>query len=117
MRFLWVGIKHISPDVTPLAGLGDDGLPLERGVLPRMPRPRRMYAGVALPFHAPDFGRRRVGRKTEFSDLQVRQGSTGTLILATATRRIYTPRGLALIKDSKSVSERRWRWAQSRAFR
>jgi 3-methylfumaryl-CoA hydratase len=91
------------PDATPLSGLGEDGLPLERGVMPRMPLPRRMYAGVSLTFHAPI----RVGdplrRETEFTDVQLRAGSTGTLILATITRRIYTPRGVALAEDTHSV--------------
>ncbi len=91
------------PDATPLTGLGDDGLPLERGVLPRMPLPRRMYAGVALTFHAPILVGDPLRRETEFTDVQLREGSTGTLVLATTTRRIYTPRGLALTEDSHSV--------------
>jgi 3-methylfumaryl-CoA hydratase len=91
------------PDATPLAGLGEDGLPLQRGVLPRMPLPRRMYAGVALTFHAPLRVGDRLRRETEFTGVQVREGGTGTLILATITRRIYTPRGLALTEDTNSV--------------
>jgi 3-methylfumaryl-CoA hydratase len=91
------------PDATPLSGLGADGLPLERGVLPRMPLPRRMYAGVSLTFHLPILVGDKLRRETEFTDVQVRDGSTGTLILATVTRRIYTPRGLALTEDSHSV--------------
>jgi len=35
--------------------------------------------------------------------VQLRQGSTGTLILATQTRRSYTPRGLAITEDGHSV--------------
>ncbi len=91
------------PDATPLSGLGEDGLPLERGVLPRMPLPRRMYAGATLTFRQPIHVGDWLRRETEFSDVQVRTGSTGTLIVATVTRRIYTPRGLALTEDSKSV--------------
>ena len=91
------------PDATPLAGLGEDGLPLERGVLPRMPLPRRMYAGAALTFHQPIHVGDWLRRETEFSDVQVRNGSTGTLIVATVTQRIYTRCGLALTEDSKSV--------------
>jgi 3-methylfumaryl-CoA hydratase len=91
------------PDATPLSGLGEDGLPLERGVLPRMPLPRRMYAGAVLTFHQPIHVGDWLRRETEFSDVQVRNGSTGTLILATVTRRIYTSRGLALTEDTRSV--------------
>jgi 3-methylfumaryl-CoA hydratase len=91
------------PDATPLSGLGEDGLPLERGVLPRMPLPRRMYAGAALTFHHPIHVGDWLRRETEFSDVQARNGSTGSLIVATVTRRIYTSRGLALTEDSRSV--------------
>ena len=74
-----------------------------RGALPAMPLPRRMYAGATLTFHAPILVGDALRRETEFSDVQLRQGSTGTLILATQTRRIYTPRGLALTEDGHSV--------------
>ena len=33
--------------------LGADGLPSGTGVLPKMPLPRRMYAGTRITFHAP----------------------------------------------------------------
>ena len=91
------------PEASRLAGLGEDGLPLERGVLPKMPLPRRMYAGATLTFHAPILVGDKLRRETEFSDVSLRKGGTGTLIIATQTRRIYTPRGLALTDDSVSV--------------
>jgi 3-methylfumaryl-CoA hydratase len=91
------------PEASRLARLGEDGLPLERGVLPQMPLPRRMYAGANLTFHAPILVGDALTRETEFSDVQLRQGSTGTLIVATQTRRIYTPRGLAITEDATSV--------------
>ena len=86
-----------------LATLGADGLPLESGVLPAMPLPRRMYAGATLTFHAPILVGDSLRRETEFSDVQLRKGGTGTLIVATQTRRISTPRGLALTEDTVSV--------------
>jgi 3-methylfumaryl-CoA hydratase len=91
------------PDATRRRELGEDGLPLERGALPQMPLPRRMYAGATLTFHAPILVGDALRRETEFSDVQLRQGSTGTLILATQTRRLFTPRGLALTEDTHSV--------------
>ncbi len=90
-------------DHTARADLGQDGLPLAGGVLPQMPLPRRMYAGAELTFHAPILVGDTLRRETIFSDVQLRQGSTGTLILATQTRRIHTPRGLALTEDTHSV--------------
>ena len=62
------------PDATPLSGLGEDGLPLGRDVLPRMPLPRRMYAGVSLSFHTPIAVGDRLRRETEFTDAQLREG-------------------------------------------
>lgn len=89
--------------LSPKASLGDDGLPTSGGVLPPMPFPRRMYAGTELSFHDP----LRVGdaltRETECSDISLRSGATGTLIFATQTRRIFTPRGLALVEQSHTV--------------
>jgi 3-methylfumaryl-CoA hydratase len=38
-------------------------------------------------------------RETTLSDIQVRKGSTGTLIFTTQTRRISSPRGLAITED------------------
>ena len=65
--------------------------------------PRRMYAGSTFTFD----GEIRVGdklrREIEFSDIQLRQGSTGTLIVTTQTRRIFTPRGLALTEAANTV--------------
>ena len=91
------------PAESRLATLGQDGLPVTGGILPEMPLPRRMYAGATLTFHAPILVGDALRRETEFSDVQLRQGGTGTLIIATQTRRIYTPRGLALTEDAVSV--------------
>jgi 3-methylfumaryl-CoA hydratase len=85
------------------AQLGRDGAAAEGGVLPRIPMPRRMYAGSTFTFD----GDIRVGdklrREIEFSDIQQRSGSTGNLIVTTQTRRIFTPRGLALTEAANTV--------------
>jgi 3-methylfumaryl-CoA hydratase len=85
------------------ATLAADGLPMGAGVLPSIPLPRRMYAGSRFTFHAPILVGDRLRRETELKDLQVREGSTGTLILTTQTRRIFTPRGLAVTEDADTV--------------
>ncbi|MGE0699129.1 MAG: MaoC family dehydratase N-terminal domain-containing protein [Hyphomicrobiaceae bacterium] len=81
------------------ATLAADGLPRGSGVLPPMPLPRRMYAGCRITFHDAIRVGEPIVRETTLSDIQVRQGSTGALIFATQTRRISTPRGLALTED------------------
>jgi 3-methylfumaryl-CoA hydratase len=91
------------PEPSRLSELGADGLPLARGMLLAMPLPRRMYAGAKLTFHAPILVGDNLMRETEFTDVQLREGSTGTLILATQTRRFFTPRGLALTDEQHTV--------------
>ena len=91
------------PAASRLSDLGADGLPLSGGVLPEMPLPRRMYAGATLTFHGPILVGDALRRETEFSDVQLRKGNTGTLIIATQTKRFYTPRGLALTEDQVGV--------------
>ncbi|MDX2158478.1 MAG: MaoC family dehydratase N-terminal domain-containing protein [Hyphomicrobiaceae bacterium] len=86
-------------NMAPQASLSADGLPTGAGVLPKMPLPRRMYAGCRITFHDDIRVGDRIVRETTLSDLQVRQGSTGTLVFATQTRRISTPRGLALTEE------------------
>ena len=72
-------------------------------MLPKIPMPRRMYAGSTFTFD----GDIRVGdklkREIEFTDIQLRSGSTGTLVVTTQTRRIFTPRGLALTEAASTV--------------
>jgi 3-methylfumaryl-CoA hydratase len=85
------------------AALGEDGLPVASDVLPEMPFPRRMYAGSTFTFDGDIRVGDRLRRETEFTDIQLRAGSTGPLIVTTQTRRIYTPRGLALTEAASTV--------------
>lgn len=90
-------------NMAPQASLAEDGLPTGAGVLPTMPLPRRMYAGCRIAFHDDIRIGDKLVKETTLSDIQVRKGSTGTLIFATQTRRISTPRGLALTEEYQSA--------------
>jgi 3-methylfumaryl-CoA hydratase len=83
--------------------LSADGLPTEGGVLPKMPFPRRMFAGIAQTFHEPI----RIGdplrRETELTDISLRDGATGQLIFTTQVRRISGPRGLCVVETYEGV--------------
>jgi 3-methylfumaryl-CoA hydratase len=85
------------------AALSKDGAAAEGGVLPRIPLPRRMYAGSTFTFDGDIRMGDKLRRELEFTDIQLRQGSTGTLIVTTQTRRIFTPRGLALSEAANTV--------------
>ncbi|MBI4695717.1 MAG: MaoC family dehydratase N-terminal domain-containing protein [Gammaproteobacteria bacterium] len=81
------------------ASLGADGMPLETGVLPPLPLPRRMFAGMRQTYHQPIRVGDALSRETELTALSVRSGSTGTLVFTTQTRRISGPRGLAIVEE------------------
>ena len=85
------------------AVLGEDGLPTTGGVIPEMPFPRRMYAGTGLTFLEPICVGDELRRETELTDIALRKGSTGELIFVTQTRRIFTPRGLAVVEENYTV--------------
>ena len=85
------------------AKLGLDGLPTESDILPKMPLPRRMFAGVKQTFHDPIRIGDAITRETELTDITARTGATGALIFTTMMRRISTPRGLALEEEYHGV--------------
>ena len=70
--------------------LRPDGSPLDAGVVPPMPLPRRMFAGERLRFHEPV----RIGEELS---------GTGTLVFATVIHRVYAPGGLALEEERRTV--------------
>jgi 3-methylfumaryl-CoA hydratase len=59
------------------AQLGRDGAAFTGGVLPEIPMPRRMYAGSTFTFDSEIRVGDKLKREIEFSDIQLRQGSTG----------------------------------------
>lgn len=98
------GWQHVYfPALSRKATLGLDGLPTESNILPKMPFPRRMFAGVNLTFHDPLRIGDTITRETELTDINARAGSTGTLIFTTQMRRYSTPRGLAIEEEYMGV--------------
>ena len=83
--------------------LGPDGAALDTGVVPKMPLPRRMFAGERLTFHRPLRIGDAVRRETELADITLKQGSTGALVFATTVNRIFTPDGLAVEEERRGV--------------
>lgn len=91
------------PALSRKATLGEDGLPTESNLLPKMPFPRRMFAGVNLTFHDAIRVGDAITRETELTDISARKGGTGTLIFTTQMRRISTPRGRAIDEEYLGV--------------
>jgi len=85
------------------ASLGADGLPTETGVLPKMPLPRRMFAGGRFEFHAPIKVGDELRRETELMDISMREGSTGVLVFTKIQHRIYSDAGLCVLEERDGV--------------
>src|SRR5436309_2607295 len=91
-------LPRLGPDE-----LRPDGSPLDSGVVPPMPLPRRMFAGERLRFHRPIRIGDMLRRDTELADLSLKTGGTGTLVFATTVQRIFMPAGLALEEERRTV--------------
>ncbi|HJR02331.1 MAG TPA: MaoC family dehydratase N-terminal domain-containing protein [Methylomirabilota bacterium] len=87
----------------PSAALRPDGSPLDTGVIPPMPLPRRMFAGERFRFHRPLRIGDTVRRETELADISVKTGGTGTLVFATVVQRIFTGPTLAIEEERRTV--------------
>jgi len=83
--------------------LRPDGSPLESGVVPPMPLPRRMFAGERIGFHRPIRIGEALRRETELADLSMKKGGTGSLVFATVVSRIFGPGGLAIEEERRTV--------------
>jgi len=95
-------ILYFLPRLGP-ADLRPDGTASEAGIIPPMPLPRRMFAGERFRFHRPIRIGDAVRRETELADITLKHGGTGTLVFATTLSRIFTPDGLALEEERRTV--------------
>lgn len=93
---------YFLPSFRPEA-LRPDGSPLDTGVIPPMPLPRRMFAGERLRFHGPIRIGDTLRRETELADISLKRGGTGTLVFTTVVNRIFAPGGLALEEERRTV--------------
>jgi 3-methylfumaryl-CoA hydratase len=87
----------------PPDALRPDGSPLDTGVIPPMPLPRRMFAGERFRFHHPLRIGDSVRRETELADIAVKGGGTGTLVFATVAQRIFVGPTLAIEEERRTV--------------
>jgi 3-methylfumaryl-CoA hydratase len=85
------------------AELRPDGSPRDTGVVPPMPRPRRMFAGERVRFHRPLRIGETLRRETELVELTPKTGGTGTLVFATVRSRVSGADGLALEDERRTV--------------
>src|SRR5215813_1747066 len=97
----WHGL-YFLPRLGP-SELRADGTPKGAGVVPANVLPRRMFAGETLRFHRPIRIGDELRRETELSDISMKSGATGALVFATVTNRFFTPDGVALEEERRTV--------------
>jgi len=97
----WLAL-YFLPQFAP-GELRPDGTPLDTGLVPPMPLPRRMFAGERMRFHRPIRIGEALRRETELADITPKSGGTGTLVFATVVHRVFTPDGLAVEEERRTV--------------
>lgn len=83
--------------------LGPDGAGRGLGVIPAMPFPRRMFAGVRMRFHQPIRIGEKLTRETELLSITPKEGSTGAMAIVTVVSRISGENGLAMEEERDTV--------------
>lgn len=86
----------------PADGLGDDGHPARGGFLPPADDRNRMWAGGRLDFLAPLKAGVEAERVSTVSDIQEKQGRTGSLLFVTV-RHEYRQRGELCIREEQDI--------------
>jgi 3-methylfumaryl-CoA hydratase len=95
-------VLYFLPRFAPDA-LRPDGSPIDTGVVPPMPLPRRMFAGQSLRFHRPIRVGETLTQETELVDISLKSGGTGTLVFTTVVSRISGSSGLLLEDERRTV--------------
>ena len=97
----WLALYFLPRFAT--SELRPDGSPLDTGVVPPMPLPRRMFAGERVRLQRPLRLGERVRRETRLADLSAKSGSTGTLVFSTVTSRVFVGSELVLEDERRTV--------------
>jgi 3-methylfumaryl-CoA hydratase len=83
--------------------LGADGHAKLGGFLPPVPLPRRMWAGGRLEFRRPLHAGETYKRTSQITDVQLKEGRSGSLVFVTVRHEIGSPQGVALTEEQDLV--------------
>ncbi|HEY2817813.1 MAG TPA: MaoC family dehydratase N-terminal domain-containing protein [Casimicrobiaceae bacterium] len=86
----------------PLADAGPDGHPKRGGFLPPVPLPRRMWAGSRMEFFRPLQIGAAIHRESHITDVNVKEGRSGTLVFVTVRHEIASG-GEQLLTDEHDI--------------
>lgn len=93
---------YFTPRV-PASEIGPDGHPARGGFMPPVPLPRRMFGGFRATYHKPLIIGEMMQREARITDVQIKQGSTGTLVICTVRNSFSGENGLAIEEDHDYV--------------
>lgn len=83
----------------PASEVGPDGHPARGGFMPPVPLPRRMFGGFRATYHKPLVLGEMMQRDARITDIQIKQGGTGTLVICTVRNSFSGETGLAIEED------------------
>ena len=87
----------------PRSQIGADGHP-KRGIFrPPVPLPRRMFGGCRATHHQPFIVGEKVHRRSTISDVVIKPGRTGTLVICTVKVEMSGQNGLAIVEEQDII--------------
>ena len=93
----------LSPDALPPEDLGRDGHPKLGLVLPRLPLPRRMWAGGRIDFRAPVRIGDTISRESEILSVEAKSGNSGNLVFVTVRHTVTSAGTIAVVEEHDIV--------------
>lgn len=87
----------------PASMIGADGHPMRGGFMPPVPLPRRMFGGCRATHHQPLRVGEKAHRKSTISDVVIKPGRTGTLVICTVKVEISGEDGLCITEDQDII--------------
>ncbi|MSO76070.1 MAG: acyl-CoA dehydrogenase [Alphaproteobacteria bacterium] len=79
--------------------IGPDGHPKRGGFMPPVPLPRRMFGGARTTYIKPLLIGERMRREGRITDVNIKGGRTGTLVICTVKYSFYGESGLAMEEE------------------
>ena len=90
-------------DAAPMPRLGADGHAARGGFLPPVPLPRRMWAASRLEFVEPLRVGDTVTRRSQITDVQLKEGQSGTLVFVKLLHEIFAPSGDVALREAQDL--------------
>ena len=83
----------------PASQIGPDGHPQRGGFMPPVPLPRRMFGGARTKYLKPLHIGEKLSRVSRITDVQIKTGRTGTLVICTVDNDIAGENGVAMTEQ------------------